>query len=47
MGRRALLMVLSAPTLKGELLPVRTYTTADGLAAERADCIVADSPGFL
>jgi ligand-binding sensor domain-containing protein/signal transduction histidine kinase len=46
---RAILIVLSAfPSfLKSELLPIRTYTTADGLAADRVDCIVSDSRGFL
>jgi len=33
--------------LRGELLPVRTYTTADGLASDRVNCIVPDSRGFL
>src|ERR1035441_4667182 len=47
MRRLAMLMVLSAFPLKSELLPIRTYTTADGLAADRVDRIVADSRGFL
>ncbi|MDP8980267.1 MAG: ATP-binding protein [Acidobacteriota bacterium] len=34
-------------TLRGELLPVRTHTSADGLAANRVECIVPDSRGFL
>jgi ligand-binding sensor domain-containing protein/two-component sensor histidine kinase len=33
--------------LKSELLPIRTYTTADGLAADSVYRIVADSRGFL
>jgi ligand-binding sensor domain-containing protein/two-component sensor histidine kinase len=33
--------------LKSELLPIRTYTTADGLAADSIYRIVADSRGFL
>src|SRR5580658_2842562 len=33
--------------LKSELLPIRTYTTADGLAADNVYGIVADSRGFL
>jgi ligand-binding sensor domain-containing protein/signal transduction histidine kinase len=33
--------------LKGELLPIRTYTVADGLAADSVYGIVADSRGFL
>jgi ligand-binding sensor domain-containing protein/signal transduction histidine kinase len=45
---RATLIVLAAIwPLKSELLPVRTYTTADGLAANRVHCIVPDSRGFL
>src|SRR5437879_2244086 len=49
MGWRTILIVLSAfPTLlQSELLPIRTYTTADGLAANHVDCIVPDSRGFL
>jgi len=46
---RAILLLLSAfpSLLKSELLPIRTYTTADGLAADHVDCIVPDSRGFL
>ncbi len=33
--------------LKSELLPIRTYTTADGLAADNIYGITADSRGFL
>src|ERR1700730_12835119 len=49
MGWRAILMVLSAfpILLKSELLPIRTYTAADGLAANHVDCIVRDSRGFI
>jgi ligand-binding sensor domain-containing protein/signal transduction histidine kinase len=49
MGWRAILLVLAAAAalLRSELLPIRTYTTADGLAADRVDCIVSDSRGFL
>jgi ligand-binding sensor domain-containing protein/signal transduction histidine kinase len=49
MAWRAILIVLAAfPSfLKSDLLPVRTYTTADGLASDHVDCIVADSRGFL
>jgi streptogramin lyase len=44
-----MLMVLAAlpSLLKSELLPIRTYTTADGLAANRVDSIVPDTRGFL
>jgi ligand-binding sensor domain-containing protein len=47
MRRLAILMVLSAFPLKSELLPIRTYTTADGLASDHIGRIVADSRGFL
>src|SRR5271154_4584874 len=33
--------------LKSDLLPIRTYTIADGLAADSVYGIVADSRGFL
>lgn len=33
--------------VRGELLPVKTYTTADGLLRDAASCIVQDSRGFL
>ena len=33
--------------LIAELLPIRSYSTADGLAADRIDKIVADSRGFI
>ncbi len=32
---------------KGELLPVKAYAAADGLASERVNSIAADSRGFL
>jgi streptogramin lyase len=32
---------------RAERLPIRAYTTADGLADERIKCIVSDSRGFL
>ena len=49
MGWRAILVVLGALPclLQGELLPIRNYTTADGLAADHVNCIVPDSRGFL
>jgi hypothetical protein len=48
MGWRAgfLLTVVSA-VLHGELLPIRTYITADGLPSDHINCIVPDSRGFL
>ncbi len=43
-----LLAAIAVPLcLKGELLPIRSYTTADGLAADHIDCIVPDSRGFI
>ncbi|HEY6393389.1 MAG TPA: two-component regulator propeller domain-containing protein [Bryobacteraceae bacterium] len=47
MRRLAILLVASVFPLKSDLLPVRAYTTADGLAADRVDCVVPDSRGFL
>lgn len=49
MGWRAILVVLAAfpPVSNGELLPIRTYTAADGLASDQIYNIVADSRGFL
>src|SRR5260370_20148442 len=47
MRRLAILLVAVVFPLKSDLLPIRTYTTADGLAADHVDCIVPDSRGFL
>jgi ligand-binding sensor domain-containing protein/signal transduction histidine kinase len=49
MGWRTILILWTAlsPRAKGELLPIKTYTTADGLAADSVNGIVADSRGFL
>jgi ligand-binding sensor domain-containing protein len=49
MGWRAILILLCAfPSLvKSDLLPIRSYTTTDGLAADHVDCILPDSRGFL
>src|SRR5579872_3455069 len=48
-GMTRVIAILAAyfPLLTAELLPIKTYTTADGLAADRVDNIVADSRGFL
>jgi hypothetical protein len=40
------LLVLSSAA-HAERLPVKTYTTADGLAGDKVMCIVPDSRGFL
>jgi ligand-binding sensor domain-containing protein/signal transduction histidine kinase len=42
----ALLFVLSS-VVNAEQLPIKTYTTADGLARDAINCIVRDSRGFL
>jgi ligand-binding sensor domain-containing protein/signal transduction histidine kinase len=49
MGWRSILPVLAAfpCLLKGELLPIRAYSTADGLPADHINCVVPDSRGFL
>src|SRR5260221_10418408 len=47
MRRLAILIFLGVLALKSELLPIRAYTTADGLAADRVECIVRDARGFL
>src|SRR4029077_16163783 len=39
--------LLSAPSVSGQQLPVRTYTTADGLPRDLVLRIVRDSHGFL
>jgi ligand-binding sensor domain-containing protein/two-component sensor histidine kinase len=46
---RAIFVVFAAfpALLRSELLPIRTYNTADGLAADHVDCVVSDSRGFL
>jgi len=44
----SLLFVATAPaTLRAERLPVKAYTTADGLAHVRVTCAVPDSRGFV
>jgi ligand-binding sensor domain-containing protein/signal transduction histidine kinase len=49
MGWRAVLFATIALPLSihSELLPIRSYTTADGLAADRINNIVVDSRGFV
>lgn len=44
-----LLFVLSVPSalVRAEVLPVKTYTTADGMLRDAAYFIVQDSRGFL
>jgi ligand-binding sensor domain-containing protein len=46
---RAMMLVMMATSflLNAELLPIRAYTTADGLAADSVYGIFADSRGFL
>ena len=40
-------MLTTASTVYAQQLPVRIYTTADGLAHDHVRRIVLDSPGFL
>jgi len=49
MGCRAILVAAIALPLCliAELLPIRSYTTADGLAGDRVNNIVVDSRGFV
>ena len=43
----AILLVAATPMIWGVQLPLRTYTTADGLPRNAAFCIVPDGRGFL
>src|SRR5712692_3398819 len=43
----ALLFGLSTLKTRGEHLPIKTYTTADGLAHDTVNRILSDSRGFL
>jgi len=40
-------LVLGAPRAPAEQLPLKSYTTADGLPSDRVHCILSDSRGFL
>ena len=40
-------LLLAASLIHAKRLPIRTYTTADGLARDHIRCIVQDSHGFL
>ena len=44
---RAACLILCLASLRAEQLPIRIYTTADGLAGNTIDRIVTDSHGFL
>ena len=45
--RGMLLAVIAVPAcLTAELLPIRAYSIAQGLAADQVGCIVPDSRGF-
>ena len=46
LGGFALVLTLTG-SASAERLPIKTYTTADGLAHLRVTCIVVDSRGFL
>lgn len=43
----AAILLLAATAALGERLPIRAYTTADGLARDEVSCIRRDSRGFL
>jgi ligand-binding sensor domain-containing protein/two-component sensor histidine kinase len=45
--RDSLLLAVFAGSLCASRLPIRTYTTADGLASDRIFCIHQDAHGFL
>jgi ligand-binding sensor domain-containing protein/signal transduction histidine kinase len=47
LGLSLSLTLVATALLCGEQLPVKTYTTADGLARNRVECIVEDPRGFL
>ena len=47
LGVWALLVCALAAGARAERLPVRTYTTADGLAHDRVRCVMRDTRGFL
>jgi len=40
-------IALVAPRASAEQLPLKSYTTADGLPSDRVHCILSDSRGFL
>ena len=40
-------LCLASATARAEQLPLKTYTTAEGLPSDRIECILADSHGFL
>ena len=42
-----LALLLGVSLLQAKRLPIRTFTTADGLARDHVLCIVQDSHGFL
>ncbi len=45
--RLFVLLLFAAADLRAERLPIRAYTTTDGLADNSVNRIVADSRGFL
>ena len=45
--RPILFVTIALPCLIAEVLPIRSYNTADGLAADSINQIVADSHGFV
>ena len=45
--RPILFATIALPCLIAEVLPIRSYNTADGLAGDSINRIVADSRGFV
>jgi ligand-binding sensor domain-containing protein/signal transduction histidine kinase len=46
-GAIAIVVTALSALVRAEILPIKAYTTADGLASDRISGIVADSRGFL
>src|ERR1700722_15325239 len=46
-GKVWAILLVAVPAVWGVQLPLRTYTTADGLPSNAAFCIVTDGRGFL
>jgi signal transduction histidine kinase/ligand-binding sensor domain-containing protein len=44
---RCLIFLLSLDSLNARRLPIKTYTTADGLARDRVECALQDRTGFM
>ena len=44
---RSLVFLIFVYSLNARRLPIRTYTTADGLARDRVECALQDRTGFM